>query len=81
MNKIIRILSLFILIIGASFVWAEEKGEEHKITRINITLEERKEIEPDTLLLRVEITAKKEREGEVINLLGAIDKEIRHLFS
>lgn len=79
MNKIIGIISLFILIIGVSIVWAEDKSEEHKITRIYITLEERKEIEPDKLLLKVEITAKKQREGEVINLLGAIDKEIRAL--
>lgn len=79
MKKIICVISAFICFVGIAFSWADENGEDHKITRIFITLEERKEIEPDKFLFRVNIAAKKESEGEVVNLLGAIDKKIRAL--
>ncbi|MDW7973136.1 MAG: SIMPL domain-containing protein [Thermodesulfovibrio sp.] len=76
--KTITLSVLFLIfILGLIPVYAEEKDLD--IVRISITLEERKEITPDILNITLGINANAQRESEVINILGAIDKAIRAL--
>ncbi len=67
----------FILLFMAQYSYAEEK--DSNITRISITLEEQREIIPDILNMTLSFNATAQKEAEVLNILGSIDKNIRAL--
>ncbi|WP_028845655.1 SIMPL domain-containing protein [Thermodesulfovibrio thiophilus] len=72
--------TIFLSIILALFftcAYAQDKYE--KITNVSIILEQTKEIEPDILAMRLEVSVITPKETETINILGAIDKAIKNL--
>lgn len=77
MRAIILFIVFFILFVASTSLYAEEK--DYELTRISINLEERKELAPDILSMTVEVNANAEKEAEVINILGGIDKALRTL--
>ncbi len=79
MRKFITLFTMIILFISFSSIYADDKIKEHELTRISITLEEKKELSPDILNMNFSVTAKAQKEVEVINILGSIDKAIRNL--
>lgn len=72
-------LALFVLILLfiAGLSYAEEK--DYDVTRISITLEERKELTPDILNMTLSVYVTAPKEAEAINMLGNIDKTLRGL--
>lgn len=78
-NLIFLILSslLIILIISLSSINIYAEDKDYDVTRISITLEERKELSPDILNMTLTINVIATKEAEVINILGSIDKSIR----
>ncbi|MCX8033875.1 MAG: SIMPL domain-containing protein [Thermodesulfovibrio sp.] len=81
MKSFMILFSITALLMSFSSVFGDEKQKEYEITRISMILEEKKEISPDILNVNLSITAKAQKEAEVINILGAIDKSIRALKS
>jgi len=77
MKRMILLIGFCIFVLGLTSLYAEEK--DYDITRISITLEERKELMPDILSMTVGVNANAAKEAEVINILGAVDKAIRVL--
>lgn len=77
MRRMILLIGFCIFVLGLTSLYAEEK--DYDITRISITLEERKELMPDILSMTVGVNANAAKETEVINMLGSIDKAIRVL--
>lgn len=75
--RMVLLVVFFILFASLTSLYAEEK--DYELTRISITLEERKEMTPDILHMSLGINANAAREAEVINILGAVDKSIRAL--
>ncbi|MCX7988865.1 MAG: SIMPL domain-containing protein [Thermodesulfovibrio sp.] len=76
-----KFFSLFTIIVFINFslLYAEDKTKEYELTRISITLEEKKELSPDILNINFSVTAKAQKESDVINILGTIDKSLRNL--
>ncbi len=57
-------------------LFAQDK--DYEITKISATLEEKEEIKPDIIIFNISITANGQKEIEVINILGDVDKAIRN---
>lgn len=79
MGKFITLFTMIMLFISFSSIYADDKIKEHELTRISITLEEKRELSPDILNMNFSVTAKAQKEVDVINILGSIDKSIRNL--
>ncbi|WP_353683649.1 SIMPL domain-containing protein [Thermodesulfovibrio sp. 3907-1M] len=75
--KKLTLLVLSLLFITVTASYAEEK--EYEITRIFITLEERKELMPDILNMTLSVNVNTQKEAEAVNMLGVVDKAIRGL--
>lgn len=70
------ILTLIFFIFDSN---AQDRVSEDKVTRIYLTLEQKVDIQPDLLQMNLHITSKADKEAEVVNALGNIDKAIRAL--
>lgn len=84
MGEKMRVFLILFLAVFAFFLFnettnAQENLKETERTVVLIILEERKELMPDTLYFNFSISAKSERESDVINMLGLVDKKIRDL--
>lgn len=80
MKVFLVLLTIFLLVpIYPSLGQAKEDLKETDRTVITITLEERKELMPDTLSLNLLVSAKADKEAEVLNMLGGVDKSLRAL--
>ena len=56
-----------------------KKACESNETTVSITLEEKRELTPDTLLLNFRVNVTASREAEALNLTGSLDKALRKL--
>lgn len=73
-------LAIFLLVSIYPYLGqAREELKETDRTVITITLEERKELMPDILSLNLSCSAKADREAEVLNMLGHVDRTLRAL--
>lgn len=79
MIRLITLITMTILLNSFSVIYADDKIKEHELTRISITFEERRELSADALHMNFSVTAKAQREIDVINILGIVDKSIRNL--
>lgn len=79
MIRLVTLITMIILLNSLSVIYADDKIKEHELTRISITFEEKRELSPDILNMNFSITAKAQREVDVINILGSVDKSIRNL--
>ncbi len=77
MKKIAFVVLILFFIFTSTTIYAEEK--EYELTRISITLEEAKELIPDTLSMSISVNVFGQKEADAINMLGSIDKAIRAL--
>ncbi|MCS7149320.1 MAG: SIMPL domain-containing protein [Caldimicrobium sp.] len=68
-----------LLIFFISDLNAQERVPEDKVTRIYLTFEQKVDIQPDLLQMNLHLTSKADKEAEVVNALGDIDKAIRAL--
>ncbi len=66
-----------IMVFGAISTYAGEK--EQTGAHISITLEDRKALIPDLLVMNLQIKVNTATEAEAINMLGSVDKAIREL--
>lgn len=74
------LLTIFLLVsISPLLGQAKDELRETERTVITITLEERKELVPDTLSFNLSVSVKADREAEVLNILGVVDKSLRGL--
>lgn len=71
----IGLLSLF----NVSEALSETNVDSKNLTKVSISLEHKKEVQPDVLSLRINIKIKADKEIEAINILGDVDKRIRKL--
>ncbi|MCX7914307.1 MAG: SIMPL domain-containing protein [Thermodesulfovibrionales bacterium] len=79
MKKFLVLFAISIILFTFSAANGQEKLNESERTIISITLEEKRELNPDILGLNLSISAKAEREAEVLNMLGIVDRAVRDL--
>lgn len=73
-------VTVFLLVLIFTLnVQAKDEFKETDRTVVIMSLEERKELMPDRLSINLIVSAKADREAEVINILGGVDKSIRAL--
>lgn len=68
-----------IAMLSIIFSLTQVYGAEDRSTVVAITLEDTREIVPDILHMNVEVNVSAQKEMEVINILGEVDKTLRSL--
>lgn len=79
MKKNIFLFSVISFFMIFSYGYADNLPKDYELTKISITLEEKRDLSPDILNMNFSITAKAQKESDVINILGSVDKLIRNL--
>ncbi len=79
MKKNIVLFSVIFFFMIFSYGYADNLQKDYELTKISITLEEKRDLSPDILNMNFSMTAKAQKESDVINILGSVDKLIRNL--
>lgn len=80
--KMRAFLALFFItfsLVLNSNLYGNEQVKEYELTRVSITLEEKRDVHPDVLNMNLSVSVKTQRESEAINVLGSVDKSVRAL--
>jgi uncharacterized protein YggE len=79
MKKMLLLCVGLLCLFNVSEAFSETNVDPTHLTKVSISLEHKKEVQPDVLSLRIHIKVYANKEIEAINILGDVDKRIRKL--